>query len=190
MSLLNTVASTPLSEVCAFRRDRSHVVVASCVRRTSSFGIGSWAGPLGSLLNEVMLDGAVIDPSIAHDRDVPRYHNVARTQSLARRIDEAFAKAGPARPADDTYDDWVRSELSTAHEVVRTAARRGECVVTAWEVIGGVRGVEMKVRELLPGQAMPLPPLALPPPLVIAGCVAGGILAAAIWRQRRMRIRT
>lgn len=186
MSLINTVAAVPMSEICAYRRDRKHVVVASVVSPVSSFGIGGWRDPLGLLLNEVMLEGQLIHPSGAEeDRETPKFFGVERTRALARRIDEAFARAGPPDTRDESYDEWVRSELGRAAEAVRTAARRGEAALTAWESFAPTR---LRIRVRGPGEPV-APPLALPPPIVIAGCVAGGILAAALWRQRRMRLR-
>lgn len=186
MALLNTIAAVSEAQICAFRRDPTHEIVASRIGRLSSFGIGGWTDPLGLLLNEAMLEGAVIDPAQVHDRDVPRFHDAGRVRSLERRIEAEWVK--PVRPSDaDSLDDWVRSELGTAREIVRVASARGECVFTAWEVIGAVNGVRVRIRELAPGEALMRMPLTLPPPLVIAGCVAGGILAAALWRQRRLR---
>lgn len=187
MSLLNTIAAVPEDHICALRRDPKHEIVASTIGRLSSFGIGGWSDPLGLLLNEVMLGGVVIDPGLVHDRDVPRYHDVDRVQSLSRRIEEAWRKPIQAPANDDSMDDWVRSELGRARDVVGVASARGECLYTAWEVIGGVRGTRPRIRELRPREAMLRAPGVLPPPLVVAGCIAGGILAAALWRQRRLR---
>ena len=61
MALLNTIAAVPEAHRCAFRRDSRHEIVASRIGRLSSFGIGGWTDPLGLLLNEAMLEGAVID---------------------------------------------------------------------------------------------------------------------------------
>lgn len=186
MALVNTIASVSEAHICAFRRDPEHEIVASRIGKLSSFGIGGWTDPLGKLLNEAMLEGAVVDPAQVHDRDVPRYHDVARVRSLERRIEEQWVKpVAPSSP--DSLDDWVRNELGTAREIVKVASARGECVFTAWEVIGGVKGIRVRIRELAPGEAPMRMPLALPPPLVVAGCVAGGILAAALWRQNRTR---
>jgi hypothetical protein len=188
VALLNTVAACPEAEICAFRRDPAHVVLASSIGRISSFNMGGWSDPLGVLLQEVMLDGVAIHPKLEHDRDVPRYHDVERTRSLATRIDLAMRAAPPPSTDPNSLDDWIRSELSAAYEVVRTAAQRRECVVTAWEVIGGVHGVPMHVRLLGPAeQGRVRTTSAALRPFVIAGVMAGALLGIAVWRERRTR---
>ncbi|MCA9586568.1 MAG: hypothetical protein KC657_14525 [Myxococcales bacterium] len=186
MALINTIASVPMWEIHAYRIHRPHVVRASLIRGISSFGMGGWTDPFGLLLQEVMLDGAPIDPALTHDRDIPRFHAPDRVRSLHRRIDDLRRGAPPVSDDPESYDDWVRSELSVAFEVVRRAAEAGECVVTAWEIVGGVRGVPFRIREQTQAEAV-LPRLALP--LSGVAVVIGATLALAEWRQRRMRAR-
>jgi hypothetical protein len=183
MALINTIASVPMWEVRAYQLHHPHVLRASLIRGISSFGMGGWTDPFGVLLQEVMLDGAPIDPALTHDRDIPRFHAPDRVRSLYRRIDDTMRAAPPPSDDPESYDDWVRSELTTAFEVVRRASEAGECVVTAWEVVGGVRGDPLRIRERTRTEAL-LPRLALP--LTGVGVLIGATLALAEWRQRRM----
>ena len=191
MALLNPIASAPGSEVDAFRRDPGHVVVASLIGRLSSFGMGGWTDPFGVLLQEVMLKGQVISANVEHDRDVPRFHDPARVRDLRRRMDEAARTV--AVPPPDSYEEWARSEFDAAHRIVVHAADRGECVVTGWEVIGGVHGVPLRLRLRSPEDdrraALARKHIALPLPVSVGSALFALVATLLVWRKTRMDAR-